>query len=332
MAAEAQHIPTDGESRPTTGLCPAVSVIVPNYNYARYLPQRIESILSQTFNDFEVILLDDASTDNSVDVMRRYADTDSRIIRIEVNATNTGSPFRQWHKGISLARGKYIWIAEADDFANPEFLATCVGVLDADPQVALAFTMSYMCDSESRLIPNSLETDASADGTTVVFNGLSYLVSRMHNTNCVYNASMAVFRRSSFDSFTINLYKDMRWIGDWAFWSEMMLHGDVAHIRSRLSTFRQHPVSTTRQSFRNESLRNEENAFDLTFSPIFRDGRYALLLGLSRPIKLNHFRKTIIRPIVRFIRSLSGNSDIYKGKTPETRYVITPQQNSHKHA
>ena len=94
MAIESHNILSGG--RETHTPCPSVSVVVPNFNYARYLPQRIESVLNQTFTDFEVILLDDASTDNSVEVMRQYAETDNRISRIEVNATNSGSPFLQW--------------------------------------------------------------------------------------------------------------------------------------------------------------------------------------------------------------------------------------------
>lgn len=97
-----------------SSLNPLVSVVVPNYNYADYLAPRIDSILRQTFSDFELLLLDDCSTDHSVSVMKKYA-SDPRVVAIDVNQTNTGSPFPQWMKGIKMARGKYVWIAEADD-------------------------------------------------------------------------------------------------------------------------------------------------------------------------------------------------------------------------
>ena len=96
---------------------PAVSVIVPNYNHARFLRRRIDTILGQTFLDFELILLDDCSTDNSRDILTAYAD-DSRV-RIEFNATNSGSTFKQWNKGVRLGKGKYVRIAESDDYADP---------------------------------------------------------------------------------------------------------------------------------------------------------------------------------------------------------------------
>ena len=99
---------------------PTVSVVVPNYNHGRFLPQRIDSILGQTFQDFELILLDDCSTDNSRMILSSYAG-DPRV-RIEFNSANSGSPFKQWNKGVRLARGEYVWIAESDDYAEPRFL------------------------------------------------------------------------------------------------------------------------------------------------------------------------------------------------------------------
>jgi glycosyltransferase involved in cell wall biosynthesis len=88
-----------------------VSVVVPNYNHARFLRKRVDSILGQTFQDFELILLDDCSTDDSRSVLSKYAD-DPRV-RIEFNEVNSGSTFKQWNKGVWLAHGEYVWIAES---------------------------------------------------------------------------------------------------------------------------------------------------------------------------------------------------------------------------
>src|SRR5215467_13719414 len=98
---------------------PTVSVIVPNYNHARYLRRRVDSILAQTYQDFELILLDDCSTDESRSIISEYA-KDPRI-RIELNEVNSGSTFKQWNKGARMARGSYIWIAESDDRADSCF-------------------------------------------------------------------------------------------------------------------------------------------------------------------------------------------------------------------
>src|ERR1700746_3879780 len=107
---------------------PKVSVIVPNYNHARFLQKRIDSILNQTFQDFELILLDDCSTDVSRAILSQYAN-DPRV-RLEFNAMNSGSTFKQWNKGVRLARGKYVWIAESDDYADERLLQRLVDALE----------------------------------------------------------------------------------------------------------------------------------------------------------------------------------------------------------
>ena len=108
---------------------PKVSIVVPNYNHAKYLRQRIESVLTQTYRDFEVILLDDCSTDESREILRSYA-SDARG-RMEFNAQNSGSPFKQWNKGVGMARGKYVWMAESDDYADERLLERLVAILEA---------------------------------------------------------------------------------------------------------------------------------------------------------------------------------------------------------
>src|ERR1700722_3014578 len=114
---------------------PRVSVIVPNYNHARFLRQRLDSVVAQTFQDFELILLDDCSTDESRKILEEYA-RDPRA-RLELNEANSGSPFKQWNKGVRLARGKYVWIAESDDYANERFLERLGSRLDSHSDFVL---------------------------------------------------------------------------------------------------------------------------------------------------------------------------------------------------
>ena len=78
-----------------------VSVIIPNYNHAKYLEQRIDSVLNQSYQDFEVIILDDCSKDNSRDVIEKYR-SHERVSHIVYNEQNSGGTFNQWNKGLSL--------------------------------------------------------------------------------------------------------------------------------------------------------------------------------------------------------------------------------------
>ena len=83
---------------------PKLSVIVPSYNNGHFLRERIDSILNQSFQDFELIFLDDCSTDNSVAILREY-EAHPRVSALVTNARNSGSPFPQWQRGLDLAVG-----------------------------------------------------------------------------------------------------------------------------------------------------------------------------------------------------------------------------------
>ena len=116
---------------------PKVSVIIPNYNHAAFLRRRMDSVLQQTYRDFEIIYLDNASTDDSGEVFSAFA-TDERI-RAVLNTTNTGIPGKQWNKGVLEARGEYVWIAESDDYADEHFLELLVPQLEEHPTAGLVY-------------------------------------------------------------------------------------------------------------------------------------------------------------------------------------------------
>ena len=130
---------------------PKISIIVPNYNYAYFLDKRIESILKQTYTDYEIILLDDASSDDSVKVLEKYKNN-PHVSQIVVNEQNTGSPFKQWMKGILLAKGEWIWIAEADDLCEPTFLETCMHYIKTESNIAICNTGSVYIDTEGNIM------------------------------------------------------------------------------------------------------------------------------------------------------------------------------------
>ena len=117
---------------------PTVSVIVPNYNHAPFLKQRIDSILRQTYQDFELILLDDCSTDGSREIMESYRNN-PHVSHIVYGESNSGSAFRQWDKGIALAKGEWIWVAESDDYCEPFFLERLMGEVARVPDCVLAY-------------------------------------------------------------------------------------------------------------------------------------------------------------------------------------------------
>lgn len=222
-----------------------VSVIIPNYRHARYLKERIDSVLEQTYRDFEVIILDDCSPDDSREIIETYR-TRKKIAHIVYNEHNSGSTFVQWQKGFDLAQGEYIWIAESDDFADPEFLSSCVEQLESDPSCTLAYTESRLVDAESRPMKKRMKGAYSKGSPCDMWEGDDFVLRNMLRCNTIYNASMAVFRKAAIPAD--KTYMQFRLNGDWLFWVEIALQGKVAHINAPYNNFRQHEVKVTHTS------------------------------------------------------------------------------------
>lgn len=212
-----------------------VSVIMPNYNHAPYLKERMDSILAQDYPDFEVILLDDASTDNSITILNAYA-KHPRVKTLVVNDTNSGNTFLQWQRGLALAEGDYIWIAESDDVAEPTFLSRLVETIERE-QAVLAFCHSEWIDGEGEVLPRSRDTrwnrDFSMDGKMFVKH---YLLG--YTTIC--NASAVLFRREAAAAIDMMQVAQFPASGDRLFWIRMALQGSVAFVADKLNRFRQH--------------------------------------------------------------------------------------------
>lgn len=225
---------------------PLVSVIVPNYNHKKYLKQRIDSLLAQTFTDFELILLDDCSTDNSQQLLLSYKEN-PHVSCILLNTRNGGSPFLQWEKGIRIAQGKYIWIAESDDSATPEFLSLTVGQLEKHPEARLCITGSYLINGNNEPVESKEFDQWPLDGKAYIFQSTEYLKSHMLTHNSVYNASMVLFRKEGCLNDICTRYRKMRYCGDWLFWIEQIRKGEIIEIHQKANFFRKHDTNTTSQ-------------------------------------------------------------------------------------
>lgn len=217
---------------------PLVSIIVPNYNHSAYLPLRIESILRQSYVDFELILLDDCSSDHSREVLSTYRNN-PQVTHLVFNENNSGSTFKQWEKGLRLTRGKYVWIAESDDFADINFLKETVAALEENSNAVLAFTGSQMVDAQGQSMV--LDWDKYLQNTPLltIYSSLDFLSKKMLWKNCIYNASMVLFRKSSAEKVGPD-YQQFRYCGDWLFWIEMCKQGSVISVNRKLNYFRQH--------------------------------------------------------------------------------------------
>lgn len=231
---------------------PLVSVIIPNYNYAHFLAQRIDSVLNQSYQNIEIIILDDCSTDNSCEIIDKYKD-EKKVKHIIYNKVNSGSTFKQWDKGFENATGEFIWIAECDDYAAPTFLEELVHIMQNDKTIKIGFSNSYWVTPERTFINRR----CTIKKTSKIYNGKKFIKSHMLKGNYIYNASMAIFRRDSIP-YTDFDYKNYKSCGDKLFWISIANTGKVLYLCKPLNYFRIHSNKVTNKSIANGTLFKEE--------------------------------------------------------------------------
>lgn len=232
---------------------PKVSVVVPNYNYARYLRQRLDSVCAQTFPLYELIVLDDRSTDESMRVINALRGGLSPDPRVIVNETNSGSVFRQWLKGVEATKGDYVWIAEADDLSDPGFLAAVMQHLQAHPGAVLGYTQSAQIDGDSKQLAEdylAYTNDLSQTRWRSMYaaNGVEEVAAGLAIKNTLPNVSAVVFRREPLlRALRDNLeeIQSLRVAGDWLVYLYLMKEGGVVFEPASLNLHRRHAESVT---------------------------------------------------------------------------------------
>jgi glycosyltransferase involved in cell wall biosynthesis len=202
--------------------------------------------MGQTYQNFDVLLLDDCSTDSSRTILTQYAKQDSRI-QVLVNEQNSGSTFRQWNKGLAWATGKYVWIAESDDAAEPTLLERLVACLEAQPAAVMAYCQSLLIDAEGRPQGRALLLEDGLGSTDYCRIGTELVQQYMPITNIVANASAVLIRRSALAAVGA-APEDMRLAGDWLFWVRLMLQGKVCYVSEPLNLFRSHGQNVRSQT------------------------------------------------------------------------------------
>ena len=215
-------------------MTPTVSVIVPNYNHAPYLKQRMESILGQTYQDFELILLDDCSTDGSRTILEGYRDN-PHVTHLVYNETNSGSAFHQWKRGIELAKGEWIWITESDDYAEPSFLERMVEEVAKVPRCCLAYAATWWVDEKGDRL-----WEAKYSNKVNVYHGQDFIRKKLAVCNSIVNVSECIFRRDCYRPAESYRYEHMRLCGDWLFYVLLAEQGNVIEVDKPLSYYRQH--------------------------------------------------------------------------------------------
>lgn len=221
---------------------PKVSVCIPTYNYADYLPMAVESVLKQNFHDFELIIQDDCSTDETAELVRRYL-SDERVI-FGVNERNLGLA-GNWNRCLAKARGEYIKFVFADDLlASPDALGKMVLVMDSDPRFSLVASARNIINAGSHLVRVLCEFKGSFtdEGTEVIRKCL------LRQANLIGEPTAVMFRRKAAERGFNPDYDQMI---DLEMWFYLLEKGRFAFIDEPLASFRIHPRQKTAENARN---------------------------------------------------------------------------------
>lgn len=249
--------------RKVAKLKPLVSVVVPNFNYAQYLETRLQSIYEQTFQDFEILILDDASTDNSLEIIKEFHNFPNTVIHI--NTTNSGSVFHQWKKGVEHAKGQFIWIAEADDLCEQTFLEKLLPSFN-DEAVQLVYCNSNVIDAKGTVTTDFYNKCRYYEGLGIpsehwksnyVMSGVEEIANALAIKNTIPNCSAVLFKKETFLSIDFSLFDGIAYGHDWLTYISVIRKGKIAYLAESLNFHRRHENSVI-----NKSLAHPEKILD----------------------------------------------------------------------
>lgn len=290
---------------------PQVSVIIPNFNHGSFLQNRIESVLNQTMNDIELLIIDDCSTDNSRDIIRLY-EHHPKVSFVYYNSANSGSPYSHWPRLFNQANADWIWVAESDDLADPQFLETLLPLALSNKEASLVYCDSQIVYTESdtatytyallkkEKYKTSKWTQAyKQDGKTELNDFLK--------KDCTINNVSAVLFRKSYAKNIVSQLNGFRHHGDWLFYIEMAGQGEVIYHPEPLNKYREHTG--------NHSKKTNGAPFNKTECFIILDRLLKKEFITDKKKLINHFIKAYIGFGLIRDRPFSAKGLYYQYKT-----------------
>lgn len=274
---------------------PLVSVIVPNYNHENYLKERLDSIYGQSYQNIEVILLDDCSTDNSRFILKEYQKKYPQKTKLIFNEKNSGSPFSQWERGIASASGELIWIAESDDWCELNFVASLVPYFQ-DEMVRLAFANTlFIKDGVKVWSLQEYIHDLGAKIFKRDFLQTAHLLTQQYfsKRNLIVNVSSCIFRNpAGHPIFQDEEWKRMRVCGDWIFYLNIIRGGVVAYSAQTTNYYRQHSNNTSVKAQKEDLYYREHQIVGKHLALLYNVSEKTLLQFESRMKELWKLHRT----------------------------------------
>ena len=231
---------------------PTVSFVVPCYKLGHFLAECVGSVLSQTYGDWELLIMDDCSPDHTAEVAKSFQDPRVKHIRNEQNLGLVNN----FNKGIGLSRGKYVWIISADDYLRrPYTLERYLELMEKHPRVGYTY-----CPAAK--VENGQETEIQfSDGKNLIIRGHDF-VKRLLEGNLIL-APTAIVRRECYEQMGVfptapvwaGEQLDFNWAQDWYLWCLFALSFDVGYLAEPMVCYRLHDLSFTSTLTQHESIR-----------------------------------------------------------------------------
>lgn len=225
---------------------PKVSIILPSYNHQEFLRVRLDSIQNQTFDDWELIIIDDCSQDQSIEILKKFIELNKlKVKHFILNETNSGSGFFSWQRGIELSEGEYIWIAETDDYCNSNFLEETVKLLESNLDTGLVFVGSNYVNADAEFLYDSSNRTKELgvlDGDFGLFDS-KVLIDELPLRPLITNGSSVLFRRP-----IIKIPQEIfsnRQMSDLFLWRYLLGSRRFIFLNKKINYFRRHESSTT---------------------------------------------------------------------------------------
>lgn len=219
---------------------PLVSVVFTSYNHKEYVKQALDSIVNQTYQNIEIIVIDDCSTDGSQEILRQYQSNPK--IFTHLLDKNTGSYVKSSNYGASLAKGEYLLFAQCDDYAEPTQVETLVNAIENSQTAGVCFCRSNLIDAKGKVFDNDFRVREKSFRELCATNAFinKKQMRRFLSKSCVIpNLSAALIKRELY--LKINgIPSEYLVAADWAFWLELSEHTDFFYIATALNNFRQH--------------------------------------------------------------------------------------------
>lgn len=279
---------------------PRVSVCIPSYNYAHYLPDAVGSVLAQTFTDYELVIVDNCSTDGTEEVVARFvrSGVPLRFLRNDRNLGQAGN----FNRCIELARGQYVQILCADDTLEPTCLAKLAAALDGHPSASLAAAARFLVDE--RLSPVKILAYSNRFAEE---SGHDVILRCLLKGNLIGEPSSVMFRIGRASRGFTDLYRQ---IIDLEMWFHLLEQGDFVFLPEPLSKFRQHGGQQTWENLRDPAF------FDDMYR-IFNEYIDRDYIRMSRP------RKEFLKIVRRGGMTLLRNSHLLRYAFSVMRSKVT---------